>query len=166
MMADAQAGLINCVVTYKIDRLTRSVKDFHQLMALFEAKGITYVSVTQNLDTQSPTGRLMRNILLDFAQFEREMNGGSDARQNAATRQKGMWNGGREPYGYIRKDKKLQLNKEEAARIKFAFEYFAKTPSLAGLRDEMAAKGWRGRPEPLGLRRVLPISFQIRFITA
>ena len=73
MLRDIREGKLTCVLTYKIDRLTRSVKDFHQLMDLFDRSGVKFVSVTQSLDTQNPMGRLLRNVLLDFAQFEREM---------------------------------------------------------------------------------------------
>jgi site-specific DNA recombinase len=73
MLRDLREGNLNCILAYKIDRLTRSVKDFHLLMDLFDRDGVKFVSVTQSLDTQNPMGRLLRNVLLDFAQFEREM---------------------------------------------------------------------------------------------
>jgi site-specific DNA recombinase len=145
MMADIREGRINCVVAYKIDRLTRSVKDFHELLALFERQNVSFVAVTQNLDTQTPTGRLMRNILLDFAQFEREMTADRTRDKMHQRAQKGMWNGGNVPYGFENQNKKLVPRTQEAQRIKFMFEHFSKSPSLAGLRDELARRGWMNR---------------------
>src|SRR5262249_42028074 len=140
---------LNCVLAYKIDRLTRSVKDFHLLMDLFDRYGVKFVSVTQSLDTQNPMGRLLRNILLDFAQFEREMTADRTRDKMHQRAQKGLWNGGNVPYGYVAENKRLVLNKEEAARLRFMFHRFADIPSLARLRDELHHRGWytrSGRP--------------------
>jgi DNA invertase Pin-like site-specific DNA recombinase len=100
MLRDIRDGKINCVLTYKIDRLTRSVKDFHQLMDVFDRNGVKFVSVTQSLDTQNPMGRLLRNVLLDFAQFEREMTADRTRDKMYQRAQKGLWNGGHAPYGF------------------------------------------------------------------
>ena len=97
MLRDIRDGKINCVLTYKIDRLTRSVKDFHQLMDVFDRNGVKFVSVTQSLDTQNPMGRLLRNVLLDFAQFEREMTADRTRDKMYQRAQKGLWNGGHAP---------------------------------------------------------------------
>src|SRR5215467_11931010 len=94
MLRDLRAGNLNCVLAYKIDRLTRSVKDFHLLMDLFDRHGVKFVSVTQSLDTQNPMGRLLRNVLLDFAQFEREMTADRTRDKMHQRAQKGLWNGG------------------------------------------------------------------------
>jgi len=100
MLRDLRDGKLNCVLAYKIDRLTRSVRDFHQLMDVFDRSGVKFVSVTQSLDTQNPMGRLLRNVLLDFAQFEREMTADRTRDKMHQRAQKGLWNGGNVPYGY------------------------------------------------------------------
>ncbi len=94
MLRDIRDGKLNAVLVYKIDRLTRSVRDFHLLMDLFDRNGVKFVSVTQSLDTQSPMGRLLRNVLLDFAQFEREMTADRTRDKMYQRAQKGLWNGG------------------------------------------------------------------------
>jgi site-specific DNA recombinase len=145
MLADVRAGKINCVLAYKIDRLTRSVKDFHVLMEIFDRHNVKFVSITQSLDTQHPMGRLLRNILLDFAQFEREMTADRTRDKMHQRAEKGMWNGGNVPYGYRNENKRLVRNEEEAQRVQFIFEWFAQSPSLAGLRAELHRRGWFNR---------------------
>ena len=145
LLRDLRDGRLNCVLAYKIDRLTRSVRDFHQLMDLFDRYGVKFVSVTQSLDTQNPMGRLLRNVLLDFAQFEREMTADRTRDKMLQRAQKGMWNGGHPPYGYAAKDKRLVVNAPEAERLRFMFQRFAEAPSLARLRDELHRLGWYAR---------------------
>ncbi len=145
MLRDLREGKLNCVLSYKIDRLTRSVKDFHLLMDLFDRNGVKFVSVTQSLDTQNPMGRLLRNVLLDFAQFEREMTADRTRDKMQQRAQKGLWNGGNVPYGYTAENKRLIINAEEAARLQFMFQRFADTPSLAKLRDDLHRHGWYSR---------------------
>ncbi len=142
MLQDIQLGKINCVLAYKIDRLTRSVKDFHKLMEIFDQFNVKFVSITQSIDTQTPSGRLLRNILLDFAQFEREMTADRTRDKLQQRAQKGLWNGGIPPYGYSAKDKRLVLSPEEAPRVKFIFARFVETASLAKLRDDLFERGW------------------------
>ena len=145
MLRDVREGRLNCVLTYKIDRLTRSVRDFHQLMDLFDRCGVKFVSVTQSLDTQNPMGRLLRNVLLDFAQFEREMTADRTRDKMFQRAQKGLWNGGNVPYGYSAENKRLIVNEEEAPRLRFMFHRFAEVPSLSGLRTELHRRGWYAR---------------------
>jgi site-specific DNA recombinase len=145
MLRDIRDGKINCVLTYKIDRLTRSVRDFHMLMDVFDRHGVKFVSVTQSLDTQNPMGRLLRNVLLDFAQFEREMTADRTRDKMYQRAQKGLWNGGHPPYGYRAENKRLVINTEETARVRFMFHRFADAPSLARLRDELHQRGWYTR---------------------
>lgn len=145
MLRDVREGKLNCVLAYKIDRLTRSVRDFHQLMDLFDRCGVKFVSVTQSLDTQNPMGRLLRNVLLDFAQFEREMTADRTRDKMYQRAQKGLWNGGNVPYGYVVENKRLLVSTEEAARLRFMFHHFADDPSLARLRDELHRHGWYTR---------------------
>ena len=145
MLRDIREGRLNCVLTYKIDRLTRSVKDFHQLMDVFDRYAVKFVSVTQSLDTQNPMGRLLRNILLDFAQFEREMTADRTRDKMYQRAEKGLWNGGNVPYGYRAENKRLMVNAQEAERVRFMFHRFADAPSLARLRDELHRRGWYTR---------------------
>jgi site-specific DNA recombinase len=145
MLRDIREGRLNCVLSYKIDRLTRSVKDFHLLMDLFDRSGVKFVSVTQSLDTQNPMGRLLRNVLLDFAQFEREMTADRTRDKMFQRAQKGLWNGGIVPYGYVAENKRLVVNPEEATLVRFMFQRFADTPSLSRLRDELHRRGWYTR---------------------
>ena len=145
LLQDIRAGRISCVLAYKIDRLTRSVKDFHVLMDLFDRHGAKFVSITQSLDTHHPMGRLLRNILLDFAQFEREMTADRtrDKMQQRAT--KGLWNGGNVPFGYQNEGKRLVKHPQESLYVQFMFQFFTKDPSLARLRDELHLRGWYSR---------------------
>jgi site-specific DNA recombinase len=145
MMRDLREGKLNCVLAYKIDRLTRSVRDFHQLMEIFDRHSVKFVSVTQCLDTQNPMGRLLCNVLLDFAQFEREMTADRTRDKMHQRAQKGLWNGGNVPYGYKAENERLIANGEETSRLQFMFERFAETPSLARLRDDLHRRGWYNR---------------------
>jgi len=125
MLRDLRDGKLNCVLAYKIDRLTRSVKDFHVLMDLFDRFGVKFVSVTQSLDTQNPMGRLLRYVLLDFAQFEREMTADRTRDKMHQRAQKCLWNGGNVPYGYASENKRLIVHPEEAPRLQYMFQRFA-----------------------------------------
>ena len=142
LLEDVREGRVTCVLAYKIDRLTRSVKDFHVLMELFDRYGVKFVSITQSLDTHHPMGRLLRNILLDFAQFEREMTADRTRDKMHQRATKGMWNGGNIPYGYVNEGKHLVPHPEEAPRVKFMFQWFAEDPSLTRLRTELHLRGW------------------------
>lgn len=145
MIHDIRAGKVNCVLAYKIDRLTRSVKDFHLLMDLFDKHHVKFVSITQSLDTQHPMGRLLRNILLDFAQFEREMTADRTRDKMHQRAQKGMWNGGGVPYGYRNENKRLVPDDVEAPRVQFIFAQFAQNPSLSNLRVQLRQRNWLTR---------------------
>jgi DNA invertase Pin-like site-specific DNA recombinase len=112
MLDDIKQGKINLVISYKIDRLTRSLKDFYQLIELFEKYGVDFVSVTERFDTSTSSGRLLRNIMLTFAQFERELASERTKDKMLQRAQKGMWNGGIVPFGYKSKDKKLIIDKK------------------------------------------------------
>ena len=140
MLNDIIDGKIDCVLTYKIDRLTRSPKDFYTLIELFDKHGVAFISVTENFDTSSPSGRLLRNIMLTFAQFEREMTAERTRDKMKAGAEKGMWNGGIVPYGYKNVDKKLVINDKEAECIKEIFRIFIKTQSLAETRRRINQK--------------------------
>src|SRR5438552_10209676 len=110
LLADIQAGKIDAVVTYKVDRLTRSLADFAKIVEIFDAKGVSFVSVTQQFNTTTSMGRLTLNVLLSFAQFEREVAGERVRDKIAASKKKGMWMGGMPPLGYAVQDRKLVVN--------------------------------------------------------
>ena len=115
LLADIEAGRVDVVVVYKIDRLSRSLMDFAKLVEVFDRNNVTFVSVTQSFNTTTSMGRLTLNILLSFAQFEREVIGERIRDKFAASRKKGMWMGGFVPLGYDVKDRKLVVNEAEAA---------------------------------------------------
>ncbi|AMN44052.1 recombinase family protein [Rhodoplanes sp. Z2-YC6860] len=145
LLADIEAGKVDIVVVYKIDRLSRSLADFMKLMERFEAKGVTFVSVTQSFNTTTSMGRLMLNVLLSFAQFEREVIGERIRDKVAASRRKGMWMGGWTPLGYDVKDRKLVVNCREAATVKMVFERFIKVGSATQLVEQLRSEGVTGK---------------------
>ena len=145
LLQDIRDGKVNCVLAYKIDRLTRSVKDFHVLMDIFDRHGVKFVSITQSLDTHHPMGRLLRNILLDFAQFEREMTADRTRDKMQQRASKGLWNGGNVPYGYLNQEKRLVPNPVETERVRFMFQRYAQDRSIARLRQELYRLGWYPR---------------------
>jgi len=141
LLADIEEGLIDVVVVYKIDRLSRSLMDFSKLVEVFDRNSVTFVSVTQSFNTTTSMGRLTLNILLSFAQFEREVTGERIRDKIAASRKKGMWMGGTVPLGYDVKDRKLVANKAEAAIIKLIFTRFAEIGSCTELGRELRKSG-------------------------
>jgi DNA invertase Pin-like site-specific DNA recombinase len=148
LLADIEAQRVDVVVVYKIDRLSRALMDFSKLVEVFDRNHVTFVSITQSFNTTTSMGRLTLNILLSFAQFEREVIGERIRDKFAASRRKGMWMGGYVPLGYDVKDRKLVVNEREAATVRRIFEKFLKTGSVTqlvrGLREE-GARGKRGR---------------------
>ena len=129
LLEDIEDGLVDVVVVYKIDRLSRSLADFAKLVEVFDRNGVTFVSVTQSFNTTTSMGRLTLNILLSFAQFEREVIGERIRDKVAASKARGMWMGGKVPLGYDVRDRKLVVNEAEAARVRRVFELFAETGS-------------------------------------
>src|SRR5438093_907461 len=130
LLADIQAGKVDAVVTYKVDRLTRSLADFAKIVEIFDAKGVSFVSVTQQFNTTSSMGRLTLNVLLSFAQFEREVTGERIRDKIAASKQKGMWMGGLPPLGYAARDKKLVVNATEAETVRSIYRRYAALGSV------------------------------------
>jgi len=114
MIAEIKQGLIDVVVVYKVDRLTRSLADFAKMVEVFDAHGVSFVAVTQQFNTTTSMGRLTLNVLLSFAQFEREVTGERIRDKIAASKRKGMWMGGVPPLGYDTKDRHLVVNPVEA----------------------------------------------------
>src|SRR5437899_4388021 len=133
LIADIGAGGIDIVVVYKIDRLSRSLMDFAKLVEVFDRTSVTFVSITQSFNTTTSMGRLTLNILLSFAQFEREVIGERIRDKFAASRKKGMWMGGFVPLGYDVKNRKLVVNDGEASTIQRIFEKFTKSGSVTAL---------------------------------
>ena len=141
LLKDIDAGLIDIVVVYKIDRLTRSLADFAKLVEVFDAKKISFVAVTQQFNTTKSMGRLTLNVLLSFAQFERELSSERVRDKVAASRKKGIWTGGSVPLGYIRKDKKLIINEADAKTVRMIFSRYLVLRSFQNLIDELNQKG-------------------------
>ncbi len=133
------------VLVYKIDRLTRSPKDFYQLIEFFEQAKIDFISVTERFDTSTPTGRLLRNIMLTFSQFERELTSKRTKDKMLERAKKGLANGGLTPYGYIRQDKKLIPHPKEAEEIKSIFETYIETGSTAKAYQMLKERGVKNK---------------------
>ena len=141
LMQDIEAGKIDIVVVYKIDRLTRSLADFSKMIEVFERYGVSFVSVTQQFNTTSSMGRLMLNILLSFAQFEREVTGERIRDKIAASKRKGMWMGGIPPLGYDVANRRLVVNEPEAKLIRHIFRRFVELGSATMLVRELKLDG-------------------------
>lgn len=141
LMADIEAGGIDIVVVYKIDRLTRSLTDFSKLIEVFERQHVSFVSVTQQFNTTTSMGRLMLNILLSFAQFEREVTGERIRDKIAASKAKGMWMGGYPPLGYRVENRRLVVVEEEAALVRRIFTDFTVCRSTTDLVRQLSADG-------------------------
>lgn len=141
LLADVEDGRIDVVVVYKIDRLSRSLGDFAKIVDLFDAHGVTFVSVTQQFNTTTSMGRLTLNILLSFAQFEREVTGERIRDKLAASKAKGMWMGGVPPLGYDVQDRKLVINEPEAMLVRDIFTRYAEHGSAAQLVRELQIEG-------------------------
>jgi DNA invertase Pin-like site-specific DNA recombinase len=135
LLADVRAGKIDIIVVYKVDRLTRSLADFAKLVELFDKHGVSFVSVTQQFNTTTSMGRLTLNVLLSFAQFEREVTSERIRDKIAASKRKGLWVGGMAPLGYDTKQRKITFNKAEAKTVRTIFRNYLK---LGGLNPLMA----------------------------
>ena len=141
LMTDIEAGKIDVIVIYKIDRLTRSLADFSKMVEVFERQGVSFVSVTQQFNTTTSMGRLMLNVLLSFAQFEREVTGERIRDKIAASKRKGMWMGGVPPLGYDVENRRLVPNPQEAKLIRHIFTRFAELGSSTKLVKELKLDG-------------------------
>jgi len=141
LLADIQRGLVDIVVVYKIDRLTRSLADFSKMVEVFERHGVSFVSVTQQFNTTTSMGRLMLNVLLSFAQFEREVTGERIRDKIAAAKRKGMWMGGVPTLGYDVENRLLVINKTEAAVVRRIFEEMLTIGSPTQIAANLTAEG-------------------------
>ena len=159
LMADIEAGQVDVVVVYKIDRLSRALMDFARLVEVFDRCGVTFVSVTQSFNTTTSMGRLTLNVLLSFAQFEREVIGERIRDKVAASRRRGMWMGGFVPMGYRVENRKLVVHEPEAAIVRRIFECFLKVGSATLMARQLRAedvRSHRGRVVDKGaLYRIL-----------
>ncbi len=145
LLADIDRGGIDIIVVYKVDRLTRSLADFARIVERFEAKGASFVSVTQAFNTTTSMGRLTLNVLLSFAQFEREVTGERIRDKIAASKAKGLWMGGNPMLGYTPKDRTLVVEPTEAEAVRFIFQRYLELGSVHQLRAELAQKGIRAK---------------------
>ena len=149
LMADVAAGKVNVIVVYKVDRLTRSLADFARIVDVLDAAGASFVSVTQSFNTTTSMGRLTLNVLLSFAQFEREVTGERIRDKIAASKRKGMWMGGPVPLGYDVIDRKLVVNEVEAAQVRHIMNRYLEVGSVRPMVDELAAAGFKTKLRPL-----------------
>jgi DNA invertase Pin-like site-specific DNA recombinase len=145
LLADIEAKRVDVIVVYKVDRLTRSLADFAKLVEIFDRCGVSFVSVTQQFNTTTSMGRLTLNILLSFAQFERELIGERVRDKVAASKKKGMWMGGTVPLGYDVKDRKLVVNKAEAKTVVEIYRRYLNLKSVRALREDLNVAGIRSK---------------------
>src|SRR5712672_3719700 len=141
LLGDIRSGKVDVIVVYKVDRLTRSLADFAKLVELFDEHNVSFVSVTQQFNTTTSMGRLTLNILLSFAQFEREVTSERIRDKIAASKRKGLWVGGMVPLGYDAKDRKIWVNEEEAERVRIIFRRYLDLGSLAPLMSDLRQQG-------------------------
>jgi site-specific DNA recombinase len=145
LIADIEAGQIDVIVVYKVDRLTRALSDFAKLVEVFDRRGVSFVSITQQFNTTTSMGRLTLNVLLSFAQFEREVTGERIRDKVAASKKKGMWMGGMPPLGYDVKNRKLVVNDAEAHVVVDIYRRYLALKSVHSLREELADAGIRSK---------------------
>src|SRR5690349_1202503 len=145
LLSDIAAGRVDTIVVYKIDRLTRSLADFAKIVEILDTRGASFVSVTQQFNTTTSMGRLTLNVLLSFAQFEREVIGERIRDKIAASKRKGMWMGGVPPLGYRAQDGKLIIVDSEAEIVCFIFRHYAELGSVRLLKVELDARGIRSK---------------------
>jgi site-specific DNA recombinase len=155
LLADVRAGTIDIVLVYKVDRLTRSLADFAKLIELFDAHNVSFVSVTQSFNTSSSMGRLTLNVLLSFAQFERELIGERVRDKIAASKRKGIWVGGPVPLGYAAVDKKIVVVPAEAEAVRTIFARYLELGSVRALAEDLDGRRIRSKPRRLSDGRTI-----------
>jgi DNA invertase Pin-like site-specific DNA recombinase len=148
LLADVAAGKVDVIVVYKVDRLTRSLADFARIVEALDKAGASFVSVTQAFNTTTSMGRLTLNVLLSFAQFEREVTSERIRDKVAASKRKGMWMGGPVPVGYRLDHRKLVIDETEADTVRLIFRRYLKLGSVGALADELATAGFRTKVRP------------------
>ncbi len=137
LLGDINQGLIDVVVVYKVDRLTRSLADFAKMVEVFDAHGVSFVAVTQQFNTTTSMGRLTLNVLLSFAQFEREVTGERIRDKIAASKRKGMWMGGFVPLGYVVRDRRIVVDQREAQTVRHIFQRYLELGSVRSLKEDL-----------------------------
>jgi site-specific DNA recombinase len=155
LLGDIKAQRVDVVVVYKVDRLTRSLADFAKLVELFDAHKVSFVSVTQSFNTTTSMGRLTLNVLLSFAQFEREVTGERIRDKIAASKRKGIWVGGVVPLGYRVEDRKLLVDEAEAETVRLIFELYLAIGSLPATAEELRTRGILTRRRDLATGRTI-----------
>ncbi|MDX2276665.1 MAG: recombinase family protein, partial [Hyphomonadaceae bacterium] len=145
LLDDIKAGRIDVVVVYKVDRLTRSLADFAKIVEIMDAEGASFVSVTQSFNTTTSMGRLTLNVLLSFAQFEREVTGERIRDKFAASKAKGIFMGGTPPLGYDIGERALVVNPAEAETVRFIFRRFLETKSVSDLAHDLSERGIKSK---------------------
>src|SRR5215467_11381674 len=145
LLGDIRQGLIEVVVVYKVDRLTRSLADFARIVELFDAHGVSFVAVTQQFNTTTSMGRLTLNVLLSFAQFEREVTGERIRDKIAASKRRGIWMGGIVPLGYDIRERRLVVNQAEAETVREIYRRYLELGSVPLLRAELDRRGMRSK---------------------
>ena len=160
LMADIASGKVDVIVVYKVDRLTRALTDFARIVEVLDARGASFVSVTQALNSTTSMGRLTLNVLLSFAQFEREVTGERIRDKIAASKKKGMFMGGPVPIGYDVQERKLVINEAEAATVRHIFTRYVALGSGRELIEELRADGYRTKLRQQGSRTVGGIPFE------
>lgn len=148
LLADIRAGSVDLIVVYKIDRLTRSLNDFAKIVELLDARGASFVSVTQSFNTTTSMGRLTLNVLLSFAQFEREVTGERIRDKIGASKKKGMWMGGFEPLGYCSAGRQLVVRPEEAVLVRRIFDLYRTHQNVSVVAQKLAADGVISKQRP------------------
>ena len=143
LLADVEARRIDLIVVYKVDRLTRSLADFAKLVEMFDKHEVSFVSVTQSFNTTTSMGRLTLNVLLSFAQFEREVTGERIRDKIAASKKKGMWMGGVVPLGYRVEDRALHIVQDHAEIVRSLFLRYLEAGSVVRLKQHLDAEGFR-----------------------
>lgn len=155
LLADVEAGKVDVIVVYKVDRLTRSLADFAKIVEVLDKRGACFVSVTQAFNTTTSMGRLTLNVLLSFAQFEREVTGERIRDKIAASKRKGMWMGGPVPLGYRVEQRKLVVDPNEAETVRHIFQRYLELQSIPGLVDDLARGGYHTRKRVMASVRVV-----------
>lgn len=148
LLEHISSNKIDVVLVYKLDRLSRSLADFVRLIERFDQQGVSFVSITQNFNTSTSMGRLTLNVLLSFAQFEREVTGERIRDKIAASKRRGMWMGGRVPLGYDLDDRELHVNEIEAKTVRHIFDRYMALGCVRKLKAELDAGGYRSKPRP------------------
>ena len=141
LLDDIRAGLVDVVVVYKVDRLTRSLADFAKMVEIFDTNGVSFVAVTQQFNTTTSMGRLTLNVLLSFAQFEREVTGERIRDKIAASKRKGIWMGGTIPLGYDVCERRLVINETEADLVRQLYQRYLELGSVRLLKTELDQRG-------------------------